>query len=544
MNPLGFLPAGTPATATAPATPLALRIDRILASHQRLWLRGCVEGLPPTSVPARRWLGWKKTDGSEAPPCLHLQTQVSGHTLEAEVPVAADGSWQASFEARLPPARRGWRVARNRVTWFEQHAECCAVVAEPPASTVGVILVLLPPTVTTDGWADDRAIRRFGQTLQRLRQGPHGGHAFYYLARHATAQEFPAAELALALTAAGWPVGPILRYRDGELPTMLDRLRWLFAGEFDLQLYDLDPAAEPLDAYLADAPERAAVRIASNPFKPAAADPTTEPGQAARHLPGPLGSRSALLTRYPLVFCHGMLACSMLRMQLAKNSNYFAILQNHFESRGFRVLFPMVPPTGGVVERAEELRKQIRHWTDEPVNLIAHSMGGLDARYLITHLQMAHQVRSLTTISTPHRGTYVADWFIANYRRRVPLLLALEALGINVDGFRDCQLAVCKAFNERTPDMPGVRYFSYGGDVPQTRVTPMLRRGWAMLKAVEGPNDGLVSLASARWGEYLGTLYADHFAQCPDGLFVHPKETFDSVGFLLRLVENLARRGL
>jgi hypothetical protein len=52
-----------------------------------------------------------------------------------------------------------------------------------------------------------------------------------------------------------------------------------------------------------------------------------------------------------------------------------------------------------------------------------------------------------------------------------------------------------------------------------------------------------VSVRSARWGEFLGTIYADHFAQTPDGLFVHPGENFDSLSFILHVVENLARRG-
>jgi triacylglycerol lipase len=171
-------------------------------------------------------------------------------------------------------------------------------------------------------------------------------------------------------------------------------------------------------------------------------------------------------------------------------------------------------------------------------------MGGLDARHMISHLGMAGQVKSLTTISTPHHGTPVADWFEANYRRRVPLLLALEALGGNMDGFRDCQLAACRDFNAQTPDVPGVRYFSYVGDVPQSRVAPMLRRSWALVAATQGANDGLVSVTSARWGECLGSVSADHFAQTPDGLFVHPCEKFDSLGFFVRLVEDLARRDL
>ena len=79
--------------------------------------------------------------------------------------------------------------------------------------------------------------------------------------------------------------------------------------------------------------------------------------------------------------------------------------------------------------RAAELRAQILRWTDGPVNLVAHSMGGLDARYLITHLNMAEQVRSLTTVSTPHRGTYLVDWFFQNYNQRVPLFLASRPWG-------------------------------------------------------------------------------------------------------------------
>jgi triacylglycerol lipase len=167
----------------------------------------------------------------------------------------------------------------------------------------------------------------------------------------------------------------------------------------------------------------------------------------------------------------------------------------------------------------------------------------MDARYLITHVGMAERVRSLTTICTPHRGTYLADWFISNYRNRVPLLLAMEAFGVNVDGFRDCRLDACAAFNAATPDMPGVAYFSYGGAVPQSRVTPFLRRAWTLLTHAEGPNDGMVSLASARWGEYLGTIAADHFAQTPDAVFRRPGEDFDAAGFCFRVIEELARRG-
>jgi triacylglycerol lipase len=239
-----------------------------------------------------------------------------------------------------------------------------------------------------------------------------------------------------------------------------------------------------------------------------------------------------------------MLAMTMLRMQVPEDTNYFAHLHPFLAERGVRALYPNVEPTGGVAERAEQLRDQIRRWTDEPVNVIAHSMGGLDARFLISRLGLAGRVRSLTTVATPHRGSGLADWFRVHFRQRVPLLLALEAFGINVNGFRDCQTDACRAFNGQTPDAEGVRYFSYGAAVTPPRITPLLRRGWNILTPLEGDNDGLVSVRSARWGEYLGTLSVDHFAQTPDGLFVRPGENFDALGFYSRLVEDLARRGL
>ena len=44
------------------------------------------------------------------------------------------------------------------------------------------------------------------------------------------------------------------------------------------------------------------------------------------------------------------------------------------------------------------------------VNIIAHSKGGLDARYAISKLGMAPYVASLTTMNTPHRGCRFVDY--------------------------------------------------------------------------------------------------------------------------------------
>lgn len=66
--------------------------------------------------------------------------------------------------------------------------------------------------------------------------------------------------------------------------------------------------------------------------------------------------------------------------------------------------------------RAKAICEQIiERFPGREVNLIGHSMGGLDARYLITHLQPeAFTVKTLTTIATPHRGSAFADYLLVS----------------------------------------------------------------------------------------------------------------------------------
>jgi triacylglycerol lipase len=529
-----------------------LHIEDVLASPRRLWLRGRLAGLPAHTAEGGRALHWWHR--SAAPPArtARLEAHVGGSSLRADVALLEGGRFEALLPADLPPARRGWRVARTRLTWDGATAEACAVVLLPPADAVGALLVVLPLAATyPEGGAGPlarlEAAQPVAQLLFELSRGAAGPRPLYYLACLPGDAPGRPRELALAIAALGWPAGHIVPLvapaaSAAALGDGLDRLRWLFAGSLDLLVLNLEAgAAGFLRDAVQPAEDRAAVVRVLGPGD-GAETPSAAP---APRLPAALRpSRSGRVTRYPLVFCHGMLAFSTLRLQLPEDLNSFSTLRQPLRERGFRALFPQVAPTSGIAARAAELREQIRRWTDEPVNLIAHSMGGLDARYLITHLGMAEHVRSLTTIATPHRGTWLADWFIGNYRHRVPLLLAMEAFGINVDGFADCRPAACAAFNARTPDAPGVRYFSYGGAVPHCRVSPILRRPWCLLTPVEGPNDGMVSVASARWGTYLGSVVADHFAQTPDAVFLRPGEDFDALGFCLQLVEDLAFRGL
>ena len=106
--------------------------------------------------------------------------------------------------------------------------------------------------------------------------------------------------------------------------------------------------------------------------------------------------------RSPIVLVHGLFGFDRLKLGAWKLADYFAQIPEFLASAGNRVLIAQLSPTGGVADRAAQLQTFLdREAASEPVHLMAHSMGGLDSRYLITRLGMTTRVlvSSIATIS-------------------------------------------------------------------------------------------------------------------------------------------------
>ena len=92
----------------------------------------------------------------------------------------------------------------------------------------------------------------------------------------------------------------------------------------------------------------------------------------------------------------------------------FRKIRSALEAEGFQAFETEVSFAASVGRRAQDLRNEVQRIMDggsyEQVNIIAHSMGGLDARHLILMDGMEGKVASLVTIGTPHLGTSFADW--------------------------------------------------------------------------------------------------------------------------------------
>lgn len=277
--------------------------------------------------------------------------------------------------------------------------------------------------------------------------------------------------------------------------------------------------------------------------------------------------------------------------------SYWRGIREVMEKNGVKVYSAAVAPTASIETRARYLERTILEQVVIPyakrphesssanqvcVNLIGHSMGGLDARYYISNVVPEYnklqdvsallkryqlhvdkdlvlpkiKVLSLTTISTPHRGSSFADHFLQSalgpasvpwlYRLLGRVLRAVgyrwgegfgtEALGgkagkniqkqaeqessIPPEAGAFLQLSttyMSKTFNPNVPDDPTVQYFSYAASyAPRwwhlsaitslSALSAFFYHGWRTVYRIEGPNDGLVSVKSAQWGTFLGTI--------------------------------------
>jgi triacylglycerol lipase len=163
-------------------------------------------------------------------------------------------------------------------------------------------------------------------------------------------------------------------------------------------------------------------------------------------------------------------------------------------------LMPEVPTAGTVTERAEVLAHKLFQ-TDIPIfALVGYSMGGLDARYLITHLDPDRRVKSLITVSTPHRGSPLAMWFL---RSSGPIQAYVRRVGS--PGLRELTAEACGAMH--IPDRDDVDYSSYTSCRPLHEL-PFWLRPYG--RVIGEDNDGLVPVSSARWGQFRGVVRSDH----------------------------------
>jgi len=221
-------------------------------------------------------------------------------------------------------------------------------------------------------------------------------------------------------------------------------------------------------------------------------------------------------------------------------------------ARGNPIIVTRVHPTAGVVRRARELKEVILRQFDlmkrDKAVVVAHSMGGLDARYMISRLGMDQHVTALLTVTAPHRGSPFADWSLRHLGERLGWLKIAGALGVDIDAMKDLTTESCRRFNDEVVDHPGVRYFSVSAARERRNIPAFALHSHKVVFDAEGDNDGLVSVSSSTWGTHLGTWPADHWHTINHRrlrlISVDEPATGDIAPYYLSALNEMERRGV
>jgi triacylglycerol lipase len=284
------------------------------------------------------------------------------------------------------------------------------------------------------------------------------------------------------------------------------------------------------------------------------------------------------LTKYPIILVHGLGASDN---NIVKMSMWGKIPQT-LKNKGVEVYLTHQDPFNGIAENGTSIANEIGqlfalHPTWTKINIIAHSKGPLDSRYFISNTNIPgkgpakYYVASLTSMSGVHRGSEIADLLWGLYKG-IPVLgqPVGDAIASVVDAFvklfyynendPNCMKALWNLTstyminigNPSIPDVKGVYYQSWAGKLKYLDANPenlMIGPLWEIMKAMgSGDNDGLVSVASSKWGNFRGALTGawwrgggNHVNECDLLLGTNPG--FSAPAFYLDIVKELKTKG-
>ncbi len=305
----------------------------------------------------------------------------------------------------------------------------------------------------------------------------------------------------------------------------------------------------------------------------------------------PLGPEpQGTATRFPILLAHGFNTSTT-------NFWRFNDVDVALEADGHVARLGSVPPFDTPQVRAEFLADQVdallAETGAEKVNLVCFSMGGIDCRFLVSPagLDFGAKVASVTTISSPHRGSFVADVATkvlpgTDHSAAIDALATVYGKTFSdvaddshvVAALASMSEAAMVQFNADIVDAEGVVYQSWAGfssvaGIPhpdenaESRActdssgqVKMLRnpgtndRMDALLVASAAfvahgtelrPNDGVSSVESSKWGTFRGCIPADHLDQVGqiDDVGANHQTGFDYLRFHRNLAFDLAAQG-
>ncbi|MBO5273029.1 MAG: triacylglycerol lipase [Clostridia bacterium] len=261
-------------------------------------------------------------------------------------------------------------------------------------------------------------------------------------------------------------------------------------------------------------------------------------------------------TKYPLLLVHGVF------FRDSNFFNYWGRIPADLIENGAVIYYGNHQSAASVEDSASELTERIKAIVDEngceKLNIIAHSKGGLDCKYALSKLDAAPYVASLTTINTPHKGCIFADVLLTKIPEQVKnkaadmYNAALRKFGDSKPDFiaavSNLTASFCTSLDcDNIPEEIYQR--SVGSVMPKACDGKFpLNLSYHLVKYFDGPNDGLVSTDSFKWGSNhrvltpkgrRGISHADMIDLNRENI-----DGFDVREFYLELVHELKEQGL
>lgn len=261
-------------------------------------------------------------------------------------------------------------------------------------------------------------------------------------------------------------------------------------------------------------------------------------------------------TKYPILMVHGIFFRDF------KKFNYWGRIPGELIKNGAQIFYGNHQSATPIQDAAQELKKRVleilQQTGAQKINIIAHSKGGLDSRYMISKLGMENYIASLTTINTPHRGCEFADFLLNKIPEKKQNIIAktynniLRNLGDTNPDFlpavKDLTAESCRNFNKEVLDSKKVYYQSVGSklNLPTGGRFP-LNFSFYLVNEFDGDNDGLVGENSCSWGEKFQfvTTYGKRGISHGDMIDLNREnfDGFDVQDFFVNLVNDLREKG-
>lgn len=259
----------------------------------------------------------------------------------------------------------------------------------------------------------------------------------------------------------------------------------------------------------------------------------------------------AMATKYPIILVHGLGAKGRGMFKAFKR------IENVLDTAGYDVFVAdNIDGFGAIETNAEALREYVlevcRMRGVDKVNIIAHSKGGLDSKYMIMNLGMADKVASLTTLCTPHRGSIIASkiWALPGFIKKIIAFFINVFYRLRGDkkpnALKACEQLKRIDESEETLHFCDKVYCQSFSTTLRSRKDCYLM-GIPMLlyrKFEEMDNDGLVAIESAKFGNYRGNCLDISMSHLQIVAMGGPKHKLEKVyEFYKKLCEELAETG-